>query len=60
MKSIEKRNLEIEKLLNEHYHRTNPVSDKNIHMYVCEETADLHFLNIKKDEFFLIVKCGNY
>ncbi len=51
---------EINQLLNEYYYKTEPKQDPNIEMYVCEETADLHFIDNTTRQTMYVIKCEEY
>ena len=46
--------------LNQYYHCTEPKKNKNVDVFVCEETADLHFINVKTKKTEHIVKASRY
>jgi hypothetical protein len=46
-------------LLQEYYYGTKPKTDLNIQMYVCESSADLHFIN-KAGETIHIIRNNEY
>ena len=44
------------KLMNQYYHCTEPKENPDIDVFVCEDTADLHFIDQVTEETIGIVR----